>query len=94
MVLANTTTCFSRKIRSLAGVSTFLTDLPRKHLYESASLNSSVRFLSGGIGAALGGIIAQRSFNLVFIIFGLGFFLLIVFCKKLIQMKPALIKGV
>jgi len=77
-----------------AGVSTFLTDLPRKHLYESASLNSSVRFLSGGIGAALGGIIAQRSFNLVFIIFGLGFFLLIVFCRKLIQMKPASIKGV
>lgn len=77
-----------------AGVSTFLTDLPHKHLYESASLNSSVRFLAGGIGAALGGVIAQRSFNLVFIIFGLGFFFLIILSRKLIQVKPVLTKGV
>ena len=77
-----------------AGISTFLTDLPHKHLYESASLNSSVRFLSGGLGAAVGGVIAQRSFNMVFIIFGLGFFFLIILGSKLIYMKPALIKEV
>jgi predicted MFS family arabinose efflux permease len=65
-----------------AAVSALLTDLPHKHMYESASLNSCVRFLSGGVGAASGGLLAQRGFNLMFIFFGLGLFLLIVFGRK------------
>jgi predicted MFS family arabinose efflux permease len=66
------------------GISTFLTDLPHKHLSEAASLNSSVRFLSGGLGVALGGAIMQRSFNLGFIIFGTCLIVLLIITKKLI----------
>jgi DHA1 family multidrug resistance protein-like MFS transporter len=67
-----------------SGVSTFLTDLPRRHLYESASLNSTVRFLSGGLGASLGGVLAQKSFSLEFIIFIFCLLILLVFSKKFI----------
>jgi DHA1 family multidrug resistance protein-like MFS transporter len=66
------------------GLSTNLCDLPHEHLYESASLNSSVRFLSGGIGASFGGIIAERSFNLLFVIFSFSLFLLIILSRKLL----------
>ena len=67
-----------------AAISTFLTDLPQEHLYESASLNSSVRFLSGGLGALLGGILARRSFNLEFMFFAFCLFVLFIVGKKLI----------
>ena len=53
-----------------AGLATMLTDLPKELLNEGASLNSGVRFIAGGLGAGLGGLIMQRSFNLGFIIFG------------------------
>lgn len=53
-----------------AGLSTMLTDLPEEFLNEAASLNSSVRFLSGGIGAALGGLLMQQGFNLWIVFFG------------------------
>jgi DHA1 family purine base/nucleoside efflux pump-like MFS transporter len=68
-----------------AGISTFLTDLPHKHLYESASLNSSVRFLSGGLGAAFGGVLARWDFNLEFVFFAFCLVLLFVFSKRLIR---------
>ena len=67
-----------------AGISTFLTDLPHQHLYESASLNSSVRFISGGLGAVLGGVLAQRGFNLGFMFFGFCLLMLLLLNKKLI----------
>jgi predicted MFS family arabinose efflux permease len=67
-----------------SAVSTLLTDLPRKHLYESASLNSSVRFLAGGLGAVFGGVLAQRSFNLEFIVFASGAAILLLFSRQLI----------
>ncbi|MCM8831759.1 MAG: MFS transporter [Candidatus Omnitrophica bacterium] len=51
-----------------AGLSTILTDLPKKFLNEVASLNSSVRFFSGGCGVFLAGIFMRKSF-----IFGLIF---------------------
>jgi predicted MFS family arabinose efflux permease len=66
-----------------AGLSTMLTDLPKEFLNEAASLNSAVRFISGGLGAALGGILMQRSFNLGFIVFGAGFLILTFFSHKL-----------
>lgn len=59
------------------GLATMLTDLPAELLNEAASLNSGVRFISGGIGASLGGLIMQRSFNLGFIIFGSALLLLL-----------------
>ncbi len=61
------------------GLATMLTDLPQEFLNEAASLNSGVRFISGGIGMSLGGLIMSRSFSLGFIIFGSALFLLLIF---------------
>lgn len=66
-----------------AGLSTILTDLPRNYLNEAASLNSSVRFISGGLGAALGGALMQRSFALGFSVFGICLISLLFLSKKL-----------
>jgi DHA1 family arabinose polymer transporter-like MFS transporter len=52
------------------GLATMLTDLPAELLNEAASLNSGVRFISGGIGVSLGGLLMHKSFYLGFIIFG------------------------
>lgn len=73
-----------------AGLSTLLTDLPKEFLNESASLNSGVRFLAGGIGAFLGGLLMRRSFSLGFSLFGGCLLLLLFFSKQLIFKKPAL----
>lgn len=67
------------------GLATMLTDLPAEFLNEAASLNSGVRFISGGIGASLGGLIMQRSFNLGFIIFGSAL-LLLLFSSKIFKL--------
>lgn len=69
------------------GVSTMLTDLPKEFLNEAASLNSSVRFVSGGIGAVLGGSIMQKSFNTGFMIFGFFLILLLIFSNRLLITK-------
>ena len=61
------------------GLATMLTDLPVEFLNEAASLNSGVRFIAGGLGASLGGLVMQRSFNLGFIVFGSALFLILVF---------------
>ncbi|MCM8779831.1 MAG: MFS transporter, partial [Candidatus Omnitrophica bacterium] len=68
-----------------AGVSTMLTDLPQSSLNEAASLNSGVRFISGGLGAALGGLFIEQSFILNFIIFGFGLILLALFAKQMLR---------
>ncbi len=65
-------------------VSAHLTDLPGEHVFESASLNSSVRFLSGGLGAVIGGLLAHIEFNLNFITFALCLVGLLIFSRKLI----------
>jgi len=49
-----------------AGLSTSLTDLPSRYIPESSSLNSSVRFISGGLGVCIGGFFAERSFGFTF----------------------------
>jgi len=68
-----------------AGLSTLLTDLPQEFLNEAASLNSSVRFISGGLGAVLGGVIMQRSFSGGFIIAAVSLIILAAFAKKLLN---------
>lgn len=68
-----------------AGLSTLLTDLPKEFINEAASLNSSVRFIAGGLGAALGGVLIKISFFTNFIFFTLGLFFLAVSSKKLLQ---------
>ncbi len=67
-----------------AGLSTMLTDLPKEFLNEAASLNSGVRFISGGLGAALGGLLMQRSFIFSFVVFGISLMILGVFANKLL----------
>jgi len=47
-------------------------------------LNSAIRFISGGLGVSLGGLIMQKSFNLGFIFFGLGLLGLLFFSKRLL----------
>jgi predicted MFS family arabinose efflux permease len=76
-----------------AGLSTLLTDVPEQFLNESASLNSSVRFLAGGIGTALGGVLMQQSFDEHFIVFGLGLLVLALFSKNLFKTKDILLTG-
>ena len=59
------------------GLATMLTDLPGEFLNEAASLNSGVRFIAGGLGVSLGGLIMQKSFHLGFIVFGSALFLIL-----------------
>jgi len=72
-----------------AGVSTVLTDLPKEHLIESASLNSSVRFISGGLGVALGGFLMQQSFTTSFVIYGFLLVGLLFSTKNLLVKQPS-----
>ncbi len=51
-----------------AGLSTFLTDLNKEFIKEVSSLNSSVRFVAGGLGVVAAGSIMQKSFNAGFLI--------------------------
>jgi len=67
-----------------AGLSTMLTDLPKEFLHEAASLNSSVRFVSGGIGAVFGGMIMHKSFTAGFLIFGACLITMVLFSKKIL----------
>lgn len=53
-----------------AALSALLTDLPQEFLNEAASLNSGVRFLSGGLGVFLSGLFMQRSFVMGFSVIG------------------------
>jgi len=74
-----------------AGLSTMLTDLPQEFINESASLNSSVRFISGGLGAALAALLMQRSFVLGFSVFGLSLVLLFIFSKPFLSLFENLV---
>lgn len=67
------------------GLATMLTDLPAEFLNEAASLNSGVRFISGGLGVSLSGMIMQKSFNLGFIIFG-STLLLLLFSNRIFKL--------
>jgi predicted MFS family arabinose efflux permease len=67
-----------------AGLSTMLTDLPQEFLHEAASLNSGVRFLAGGLGVVLGGLLMQKSFSFGFLIFGSTLVLLLMISQKLL----------
>ncbi|MBU1726663.1 MAG: MFS transporter [Candidatus Omnitrophica bacterium] len=70
-----------------AGLSTMLTDLPQEFLNEAASLNSGIRFIAGGLGAVLGGLLMQKSFNFGFIVFGACLILLGFSAKKILVAK-------
>jgi MFS transporter, DHA1 family, purine base/nucleoside efflux pump len=73
-----------------AGLSTLLTDLPKEFINESASLNSSIRFISAGIGVTIGSILLQKSFLLHYSVFAGGLFMLLLMSKKFL---PGNLKG-
>jgi len=68
------------------GLSTMLADLPAELLNEAASLNSGVRFIAGGLGVGLGGLIMQKSFVSGFLVFGSGLLILLMF-SRLVRSK-------
>jgi len=75
------------------GLATMLTDLPAELLNEAASLNSGVRFISGGLGAALGGLIMRKSFGLGFCVFGTSLLAMLFLTKYLGREKRKWAKG-
>jgi len=68
-----------------AGLSTYLTDMPKPYLEEVSSLNSSVRFLAGGLSTAVGNILMQRSFNLTFVGVGIILIFLFLFSNRILK---------
>lgn len=66
-------------------VSTVLTDFPDKLRPELASLNSAVRFASGGMGVSLAGIFMRKSFDLTFFALGLIILFLAVITKRILK---------
>ncbi len=70
-----------------AGLATMLTDFPKKFVNEAASLNSSVRFIAGGVGVYLSGLVMLKSFFAGFLSLGVGLVLLIIFSKKMLLEK-------
>ena len=58
-------------------VSTILTDFPDEDRPVIASLNSSVRFVSGGLGFSLSRYFVEKSFSLTFLGIGVLFFLMV-----------------
>ena len=68
-----------------SGFSTYLTDLPKPYLQEVSSLNSSVRFIAGGLGAALGGVLMQKSFTATFLAVGIILLVLTLSSKAILK---------
>lgn len=70
-----------------AGLSTMLTDLPKDFLNEAASLNSGIRFASGGLGVTIGGMLMQKSFALNLVFFGVCLVILLLVNKRLLMVR-------
>lgn len=66
-------------------VSTLLTDFPDNLRPELASLNSAVRFASGGLGVSLAGIFMRKSFALTFLGLGLIILFLAVITNRILK---------
>lgn len=66
------------------GLSTVLTDFPDEHRAEIASLNSSFRFFSGGVGFSLSRIFVEKSFGLTFLGIGILMLALSFFVRKVV----------
>jgi predicted MFS family arabinose efflux permease len=72
------------------GVSTVLTDFPDETRSEIASLNSSVRFVSGGLGFFVGGPFVEKNFGLTFFGFGVLMLITALFLRKIIPQEQPL----
>jgi predicted MFS family arabinose efflux permease len=72
------------------GLSSYLTGLPDKYLRDASSLNSSLRFISGGLGTYFGGkIISQTGFSAHFMFVGVIILILAVLIKKTLVVSNA-----
>jgi len=68
-----------------AGLSTHLTDLNKRYIKEISSLNSSVRFVAGGVGVIVGGWVMQKGFALGFAVFAVVLFLMYLQTDKILK---------
>ena len=66
------------------GVSTTLTDFPDTQRPAIASLNSSVRFIGGGVGFFISSFFVQKSFGLTFFTIGFLMFTTSFFLRKIL----------
>ncbi len=67
------------------GLSTLLTDFPDKDRPVIASLNSSVRFISGGLGFFISRIFVEQNFGLTFFVIGILIILLNYLINRLLR---------
>ena len=74
------------------GISTVLTDFPDQYRSELASLNSAVRFLSGGLGFYLSGFLIDKSFALNFLVIGCSLLALLPFIRFFISGHSILLR--
>lgn len=70
-----------------AGLATFLTDLDKRFMKEISSLNSSVRFIAGGLGVVIGGAVLQKSFIAGFAIYALCLLVMFLGTEKILSAK-------
>ena len=66
------------------GVSTVLTDFSDENRSEIASLNSSLRFVGGGLGFLVSGIFVQKSFEMTFLVIGILILALSFILKRIV----------
>ncbi|MCF7878552.1 MAG: MFS transporter [Candidatus Omnitrophica bacterium] len=72
------------------GLSSYLTGLPDKYLRDASSLNSSLRFIAGGLGTYFGGkIISRVGFSAHFISVGILILIVAVLIKKTLVVSNA-----
>ena len=68
-----------------SSLSTILTDFPERLRSEAASLNSSLRFISGGIGVYISGIFMYRNFSLTFLSYGVILLVFALFTTRILR---------
>ncbi|MFZ5799907.1 MAG: MFS transporter [Candidatus Omnitrophota bacterium] len=66
-------------------LATLLTDFPDKYRAEVSSLNSAVRFISGGLGVALSGLFIEKNFANSYLGFGIILIVLSIFVNYLLK---------
>ena len=72
-----------------SALSTILTDFPAHIRAEATSLNSSLRFISGGIGTAVTGFWVARGFNNTFLVYAFLFMLLGIITRIMLKRSTA-----
>ncbi|MEE8381190.1 MAG: MFS transporter [Thermodesulfobacteriota bacterium] len=67
-----------------SALTTILTDFPSHLRAEAISLNSSLRFVSGGIGTAVSGFWIARGFDTTFLVYAFSFLLLALMTRTML----------